>query len=205
MPTAKGAVPAGTTTAVKNELLKVLGSIQQETAIVVPDDVTVELMEAAGKTSSEFSVALDYFGKQITKAILGQTLATDQNSKTGSLAQAKVHQDTLISYVTELKSMLESVVNEQIIKDIIDYNFTDRYYPQFILPLDAKDLQAIAQVIYQLVTCGEIEPGENWIREYMGLPERDKVEQSAPQTTMPTTPVPKRVPADDINKISEDE
>lgn len=201
VPPVKGSVPAGTTEAAKTELLNVLSSFQQETAIVIPDDVTVELMESSGKSSSEFAAALDYFGKQITKSILGQTLATEQNSNTGSLAQAKVHQDTLISYITKMKNMVETIINEQVIKDIIDYNFADRYYPQFILPLDEKDVQSLAQTIYQLVTCGEVQPGETWIREYLGLPEREKTAENnnTPEENNSTRP-PRRIQTTENNQ-----
>lgn len=194
-PTTKGTVPKGTPQSERDKLMAVLSSIQQETSIVIDEDTQVELMESAGKTSSEFSVALDYYGKQITKAILGQTLATEQNSKTGSLAQAKVHQDTLISYITELKAMTESVMDEQVIRDIIDYNFAERYYPNFILPLDEKDIQALSQVLYQLITCGQVDPRESWIREWLGLPEREELPEPA-QTNNPldTKPAPRTKP-----------
>jgi len=196
MPTAKGSFAPGTPKTAQDDLLKVLSSIQQETAIVIPDNVQVELMEAAGKTSSEFGQALDYFDKQITKSILGQTLATEQNSKTGSLAQAKVHQDTLISYITDLKLMIESVMDEQVIRDIVDYNFVDRFYPNFILPLDEKDIQLLAAIIYQLTTCGQVNIGESWIREFLGLPEMEdgsEVQTTIvnPQDTKPPARTPK--------------
>lgn len=200
VPPVKGSVPAGTTEAAKTELLNVLSSFQQETAIVIPDDVIVELMESSGKSSSEFAVALDYFGKQITKSILGQTLATEQNSNTGSLAQAKVHQDTLVSYITKMKNMVETIINEQVIKDIIDYNFAERYYPQFILPLDEKDMQSLAQTIYQLITCGEVQPGETWVREYLGLPEREDIGTEVP----PEISTRRLAPRTSTNDIQED-
>lgn len=133
-PTAKGSYRKGTTKQQQEELLRVLDKIQQETAIVIPEDVTVELLEAQRGGEAGYLNALEYHDRQIAKAILGQTLAIDEGSRTGSYAQAKVHMDVMQYHLEKLKrDMEESVVGEQIIRRLIEYNFTHGRRPRFQL------------------------------------------------------------------------
>jgi phage gp29-like protein len=189
-PTAKGNYKRGLPKAAQDDLLNVLKSIQQETAIVVPDDVTVELMEAMRGGQSNYLEFLDFCVKQMVKAILGQTLATEQGtSGTGSYAQAKVHLDTMILYIRELKQMIEEYVNEGLIRRMVDYNYPvgQRFYPNLKLRLDEKDIVSLSEVFFRLTQSEIVMPDESWVREYLGLPEREE--------PLPTAPPPVLNPA----------
>jgi phage gp29-like protein len=192
-PLLHGTYPSGTSQADIDKLFKALQSLQQETVMTHGEGTIVELLESSGKTTTDFNTALDYYGKQIVKAILGQTLATEQGSKAGSYAQAKVHKDTLETYIRKLKRSLEETMNEQVIRDLIDLNFADRVYPNFALSLNDTDVVQLSQAIYQMITAGEVIPGEEWIRPALGWPERPQEEtitQSAPVDQM-TKPAPR--------------
>jgi len=123
MPTAKGSYRRGMPKDQQDELLRVLDKIQQETALVIPEDVKVELLEAQRGGDAGYRDAIEFHNKQIAKAILGQTLTSDEG-KVGSLAMARVHQDVLGFYVQKLKRDLEeTVMGEQVIRRLVDYNF----------------------------------------------------------------------------------
>lgn len=171
-PTAKGSYKRGTPKAAQEELLKVLDKIQQETAIVIPEDVQVELLEASRGGEAGYLQAIDFHDKQISKAILCQTLVTDEGTKVGSFALAKIHLDVLKMCLCKLKRDLEeSVMQEQVIKRLVDYNFTVSAYPTFSLgPLEDQDVEQLAGVISKMIAGEVIKPGESWIREYLGLP-----------------------------------
>ncbi|MCX8053108.1 MAG: DUF935 domain-containing protein [Armatimonadetes bacterium] len=172
-PTAKGSYKRGTPKSAQEELLKVLDKIQQETAIVIPDDVQVELLEAHRGGEAGYLQALEFHDKQIAKAILCQTLMTDEGMRVGSFALAKVHLDVLKMCLAKLKRDLEeTVVQEQIIRRLVDYNFRVSSYPTFSLgPLEDRDLEMLAGAITKLVSGDIIRPDEKWIREYLGLPQ----------------------------------
>lgn len=203
-PTPKGTYPVGTPGSKQTEILNVLKSMMQETAIVVPEGTEVEFLENM-RGSSDFLSFLEYLGKQIVKAILGQTLATEQGTTSGSYAQSKVHQDTLKAYIRKLKRMIEQWMNEQVIRDMIDYNFADRYYPEFQLMLDDKDITALADVITKLTASSVVIPRETWIRPYLGIPPEEEGVRDEQDINVPTGPVPKRAnsqkpnPDDDTN------
>ncbi|MDH7603223.1 MAG: DUF935 family protein [Armatimonadota bacterium] len=175
-PTAKGSYKRGTPKSAQEELLKVLERIQQETAVVIPEDVQIELLEAHRGGEAGYLQALEFHDKQIAKAILHQTLLTDEGMRVGSFALAKVHLSVLKMCLTKLKRDLEeSVMREQVIRRIVDYNFRANAYPVFSLgPLEDRDLESLADVITKLVAGKVVQPHETWIREYLGLPGDEK-------------------------------
>lgn len=174
-PTAQGSYKRGTPRAAQDELLKVLDKIQQETAIVIPDDVQVQLLEAQRGGEAGYLRAIEFHDKQIAKAILSQTLMTDEGMRVGSFALAKVHLDVLKMCLKKLKRDLEeSVMQEQVVRRLVDYNFTVAAYPTFSLgPLEDRDLESLAGIITKLVSGEIVRPDESWIREYLGLPGRE--------------------------------
>jgi phage gp29-like protein len=150
----------------------VLDKIQQETAIVIPEDVQVELLEAHRGGEAGYLQAIEFHDKQISRAILCQTLMTDEGTRVGSFALAKVHLDVLKMCLRKLKRDLEeSVMGEQVIKRLVDYNFNTAAYPTFSLgPLEDTDVAQLTGVIEKLVSGQIIKPDEEWIRGYLGLP-----------------------------------
>ena len=188
MPTAKGAYRRGMPKDQQDELLRVLDKIQQETAIVVPEDVQIELLEAQRGGEAGYRDAIEFHNKQIAKAILGQTLTSDEGTRVGSMALGRVHLDVLGFYLEKLKRDLEeTVIREQLIRRLVDFNFAGgpaavnrrgrrRYvegksYPRFMLgSVEERDLKLVGGLITQLIEGNVIAPDEPWIREYLGLP-----------------------------------
>jgi len=189
LPTAKGSYRRGLPKEQQDDLLRVLDRIQQETAIVIPEDVQIELVEAQRGGEAGYLAALEYHNKQIAKAILGQTLTSDEGTRVGSLALAKVHQDVLYFYLQKLKRDLEeTVMQEQVIRRLVDLNFEkpeagsqeskrtaagsrQPAYPRFVLgSLEDRDVEALGGLIEKLVAGRIVAPDEPWIREYLGIP-----------------------------------
>ncbi len=173
MPTAKGSYRRGMPKDQQDELLRILDRIQQETAIVVPEDVGIELLEAQRGGEAGYMQAIEYHNKQIAKAILGQTLTSDEGSRSGSLAMAKVHLDVLGFYLQKLKRDIEeTVMREQLIRRLVDINFPSSNYPSFSLGnLEERDLSALGGLIGKLINGNVIAPDEPWIRAYLDLPQ----------------------------------
>ncbi|MFQ3550396.1 MAG: DUF935 family protein, partial [Armatimonadota bacterium] len=174
-PTVKGSYKRGTPATSQKELLKVLEKIQQETAIVIPEDIQVELLEANRGGEAGYLQALEFHDKQIAKAILNQTLMTDEGIRVGSFALAKIHLEVLKMGLRKIKRDLEeTIMQEQIIKRLVDFNFNVNSYPEFSLgPLEDKDLDILADVVSKLVNGEIINPDEKWIRQFIGIPEQN--------------------------------
>jgi len=172
-PTIKASFARGTPRATQDELLKILDRVQKQTAIVLPEDVKIELIESQRGGEAGFLQTLEWHDKQIAKAILGQTLMTDEGMRVGSFALAKVHLDILRMCLLKLKRDLEeTVMQEQLIRRLVDYNFAGvSAYPIFSLgTMDDRDFASIADAITKLVNGSIVKPDEGWIREYLGIP-----------------------------------
>lgn len=172
MPTAKGCYKRGMPKEQQDELLRALDKIQQETAIVIPEDVTIELLEAKRDGEAGYLRAIEFHNRQIAKAILGQTLTSDEGSHSGSFAMAKVHMDILGHYLRKMKRDIEeTVMRDQLIRRLVDINFAGSSYPRFTLgSMDDRDPAVMGAFVEKLINCGVVSPDESWIRDYIGVP-----------------------------------
>jgi phage gp29-like protein len=132
-PTVKGVVPRHVPEAERRELLEVLDRIQQETAVVLPEDVQIELLEGKSPVGAAYLQAVQFHNKEITRAILGQTLATDEGLRTGSLALGKVHYRVMQLYFRALRrDLAEQVMEEQLFRRLVELNFAEAKTPRFV-------------------------------------------------------------------------
>ncbi|KJU85147.1 protein containing DUF935, partial [Candidatus Magnetobacterium bavaricum] len=77
-PTLVGKYPGAATEDQKAALLDVLESVQQEASMIMPDGLTVEVLNAmSGGNFSHFQDFIGHMDASIAKVILGQTLTTE--------------------------------------------------------------------------------------------------------------------------------
>ncbi len=188
-PTVKGVFKRGTPKTAQDALLNIIKSIQQRSAFIIPEDMVVELLETIRQGDSGYQNAIEWHDKQISKAVLFQTLMTDEGSKVGSFALAKVHLDVLRMCLRSLKRQLEEkVVRDQMLKPLVAYNFGPEVpIPYFSLgPMEERDIEPVSRAVKNLVECGVIAADDPWIRDYIGIdgagPAPKKVE-SNPSTS----------------------
>ncbi len=132
-PTVKGVVPRHVPDTEREELLRVLDRIQQETAVVLPEDVQIELLEGKSPIGAAYLQAVQFHNKEIARAILGQTLATDEGTRTGSLALGQVHYRVMQLYFRALRrDLAEQVMEEQLFRRLVELNFAEAKTPRFL-------------------------------------------------------------------------
>jgi len=132
-PTVKGVVPRHVPEEERRELLRVLDRIQQETAVVLPEDVQIELMEGRSPIGAAYLQAVQFHNREIARAILGQTLATDEGMRTGSLALGRVHYRVMQLYFRALRrDLAEQVMEEQLFRRLVELNFAEAKVPRFV-------------------------------------------------------------------------
>ncbi len=171
-PTVKGSYRRGTTKAGQNELLKILSQIQQQSAIVIPEDMKADLLETIRQGDVGYRIAVDHHNCEIAKSILNTNLITDSGGQVGSFAMAKVHLDVLRMCLKGLKMDLEeTVMKEQILRPLVRFNFgADVPVPEFSLgPLEDRELGPLSTGIKNLVDCGVLDPADPFIRDFLGL------------------------------------
>jgi phage gp29-like protein len=171
-PTVRGSYRRGLPQASQDELLRVLGRIQNESAIIVPDDTKVELLETIRQGDTGFRIAVDFHNREISKSILNMTLVTDDGQGVGSFALAKVHLDVLRMCLKGLKLDLEeTVMREQVLRPLVAYNFgPDAPVPVFSLgPLEEREIEPLSRAAKNLVESGIIDATDPWLKEWLGL------------------------------------
>ena len=157
----------------QRELLDLISQVHNESALVLPSDMQVRLLETSRVGTAGFQEAVEYLDRAIAKSILGQTLTTDGSGSGATYALGSVHQDVLLFHLRKLQRDLEeTVLGSQLIAPLVAYNFgPDTPLPTFALgALDDGKLAASGRLIADLVAGNIIAPQEPWIRDYLGLP-----------------------------------
>jgi len=174
-PTVIGRYETGTPKNKQDEYLDILKTIQTDTAIVMPKGLEAELLEAVRRGDAGYKSAFDTNNAMISRALLVGTLLMDTGEK-GSWALSKTHFDIFIYILDYLGGETEdTIVREQIIKRLIDFNFTNPKYPYFKFESLIKDDQeAKAKIAKMLVDGGLINPEEEWVREFLKIPAKEE-------------------------------
>lgn len=144
-----------------------------DAAAVIPEGMALELVEAAGKAGSAelYHGLIDYLDRQVSKAVLGQTMTTDSSSS-GSLAQARVHAEVRDDILRADARAIAATLLRDLIGPLVRLNLgEDAPLPSLRLVADdPDDLAGLAQQVVQLQQAGLPIP-QWWVRERFGIPE----------------------------------
>lgn len=117
----------------QDALLNALDRVQQETAIVVPEEVKVEALDYKQGGADSYAQAITYHNAEIAKAILGETLTTDEGQRVGSLALGQIHFKVLQTQLRALRADLaERVMQDQVIRSLLQLNMPNAPAPRFV-------------------------------------------------------------------------
>ena len=106
--------------------MAILEGIQQDSGIVVPENLDLSLLEAGRAGVGEYTKFAKMMEQAITKIILSQTMTTDDGS---SLAQAQVHQDVADDVVTADSDLICRSFNAGPVKWLTEFNFPGAAIP----------------------------------------------------------------------------
>ncbi len=140
----------------KQVLKSALSTIGSDAAAILPEEMSVEIVEAVKGVSGgnvAFEKLANWLDRQVSKAVLGQTMTTDDGS---SMAQALVHNDVRSDLIEADAKQLAATLNRDFIKTYIDLNYgPQENYPtiKILLP-DNTDLDAEAGRFETLVNLG---------------------------------------------------
>lgn len=170
MPTSLAQYPSGTPRDIIDRVEEVLKAMHAETAIMLPNEVTVRLLEASrSDASSVYETASTYMDRLITKLVQGQTLTTDQGSP-GSLALGQVHMDVRQEITKADSDALAEALNGPggIIRTLVDFNYPHvTAYPAYWVNFaQSDDLNARSERDERLVKSGVRIPERYFYDEY---------------------------------------
>ncbi len=132
MPTVLGRYENGVPSEEQASILSALQDLQNNTAIVYPSEIDISTLGGDKTPSTGFQEAIEFHNREIARAILGQTLKTDEGRRVGSLALGKVHLQVMLLQINAIRRELaDTVMNEQVIRPLVEMNFGPGVAPKF--------------------------------------------------------------------------
>lgn len=151
-----------------------VANLGSDAAAVLPDSMKIDFVEAAKSTGGDklFLGLAEWIDKQISKAVLGQTMTSDDGS---SQAQAKVHDEVRGDIRDADAEQLEETLNRDLVRPFVDLNFGPQAtYPTLQLQItEPEDIKALADSLAKLVPLG-LRVEQSVVRDKLGLPDPDK-------------------------------
>jgi phage gp29-like protein len=177
----------------KTNMLDMLEQMVQDGIAVIPEDASVDTLEAKGGTASVdiYKELLQFCNSEISKAIVGQTLTTEVVGN-GSYAASKTMADVRGDIVDSDKRMVESVVNE-LIGWIVKLNFGDTAdCPNFVLYQEGDVDLELSERDKNLTDGGRVKLTKKYYQRAYGLKDDEVEVMDAPA---PITPPDTNAPA----------
>lgn len=120
-----GKFPANATKEDKEALMQALISLGTDAAGMVSEGTIIDFIETKGTTGTNiYSALAEFCNKEISKAVLGQTLTSDVGN-TGSYAAGKVHNEVRQDLTKADCKALAKTIRRDIIKPLVAFNFGD--------------------------------------------------------------------------------
>lgn len=152
------------------KLIAAVSSLGSDAAAVLPDSTRIEFEQAANVAGSAdfFERLADWWDRQVSKAVLGQTMTTDDGA---SLSQAQVHNEVRIDLLKADAMSLDITLNRYLIRPFVDLNFGPGRYPKLVTVVpEPEDLQLLVNSLEKLVPMG-LRVEESVMRDKLGLPD----------------------------------
>ena len=138
-----------------NILKSAVANLGSDAAAVIPEGMMIEFIETSKGTGGEslFERIANWFDKQLSKGILGQTMTADDGS---SQSQAKVHDDVREDIRDADAEQLAETLERDLVIPYIDLNHgPQENYPSINLrESDQTDITIMAEALSKLVPLG---------------------------------------------------
>jgi len=127
-PTAVGKYQPGTSQEDQNNLLQALQAIQTDSAIIFPEGMTAELLEATRGGTADYTSLYDRMDAAIARATLGQTASTQGTP--GKLGNDELQGDVRADIVKADADLVCMSLNATVVKWLVEWNFPGAALPQ---------------------------------------------------------------------------
>lgn len=142
-PTAVGWFPPNADAAERTRLLYALKAIQTDAALIMPEGMRAELMEAKRSGSADYAALCDYMDRAIAKVVLGQVMTSEA---VGGQYKAGVQDDVKDDLVKADADLICESFNRGPARWLTEWNFQQAAPPRVFRQLEApEDLGARAE------------------------------------------------------------
>lgn len=154
-------------------LIRAVANIGTDAACVIPDTMRIEFVEGGKSTGGQelFERLAEWLDRQTSKAVLGQTMTTDNGS---SLAQAQVHNEVRQDIRDADARQLGNTICRDLVRPYVDLNFgppASGLYPtlKFFIP-EPEDITVLVNALEKLVPLG-LKVEASVVRDKLNLPD----------------------------------
>ncbi|MGQ9687285.1 MAG: phage portal protein family protein [Desulfobaccales bacterium] len=159
MPLRLGKYDPASSPADREALIQAIRNLGTDAAGIISKNTEIEFVEATSRlsgNSNPYQVLADFCNREMSKAILGQTLTTDTAGGTGTYAAAQVHAQVRSDLVEADAQALGQTLREQLLRPLVGFNFGwDKAVPWFRFRSEKKeDLKTLSEVYRNLVAMG---------------------------------------------------
>lgn len=201
-PVRVGKYGAGATKEDKETLFRAVANIAGDCAAIIPDSMLIEFIEGKDVKGGGdlYEKRADWWDRQVSKAILGQTATTD--AEVGGLGSGKEHREVQEDIERADAKALSAIINRDLVRPWIDLERgPQKRYPTLIIERpEATDLEKHSNALSRLVPLG-LRIAQSEVRDRFGWTEPKPGEEilGAP------APAPAETPAPEVEDDDEDE
>lgn len=155
-------------------LIDAIASIASDAGAAIPETMQIDMVETAKGNGGDtlFQNMAEWADEQVSKAVLGQTMTTDNGS---SQSQANVHNEVRKDIIRWDARQLADTLNEFVVRPFIDLNYGKQdSYPTIKLTLDEpEDTKAFVEALTPLIDRG-LKVQASDIRDRLNIPDPDE-------------------------------
>jgi phage gp29-like protein len=156
----------------REALLQAIRNLGSDAAGVISKTTEIEFVQAASRVGvNPYQAMAEFCNREMSKAVLGQTLTTDTAGSTGTYAAARVHAQVRRDLVEADAQALAATLREQLLRPLVGFNFGwDRPTPWLRFKFEEEqDLKTLSEVYLNLAEMGMPLTVEH-VAERFGLP-----------------------------------
>lgn len=179
-PTAVGKFSLGTPEEEVQSLFSALQKLGQETAIVIPDEMSVDWLEGGAGRPEIYDTLIGYVDQQISFLINGESTVGQDTGSTGSYARDAVADSVRMRKAKAFSDNLDKTLNATLVRWIVELNYPGASIPR--LRRNFEDLEQredpvkVVQIMSQLQALGYKVGDLDWIRDKLEIPSLEKVD-----------------------------
>ena len=170
MPMRVGRYGAGASKEDISTLMSAVANLGSDAAAVIPDSMRIEFTQAANVSGAGdfFKGLAEWWDKQVSKAVVGQTMSTDDGS---SQAQATIHNEVRIDLLQADAKAESNTLNRYFVRPWCDLNFAPgRPYPRLIIDVpEPENTKILIEALEKLVPLG-LKVEQSVIRDKLNIP-----------------------------------
>ena len=154
-------------------LINAIATIASDAGAAIPESMQIDMVETAKGNGGEtlFENMVSWADSQTSKAVLGQTMTSDDGS---SQSQATVHNEVRKDIIKWDARQLANTLNQYLVKPFIDMNFgVQAHYPSIEIKLEeAEDVKAWVEALTPLIDRG-LKVQASDVRDRLGISDPD--------------------------------